>query len=69
MDHPSGETRLGSRLTDFTDGFMKKTAEEGGKIIEEVKGCHFCTNWRHTSEQCCKQRKFTCTKLYGSVVC
>ena len=61
----SGETRS----TNCTDRFMKKTAKENGKIIEEVKGCHFCTNWRHTSEQCRMQRKFTCTKLDGSVVC
>ena len=58
-----------TRSTDCTDGFMKKTVKERGKIIEEVKGCHFCTNWRHTSEQCCMQLKFTCTKLDGSVVC
>ena len=58
---PSGETRVGSRLTNCTDGFMK-TAKERSKIVKEVKGCHFCSNLRHTSEQCRMQHKFTRTK-------
>ena len=48
---------------------MKETPEKLGKIIEKVRGCRFCTNWRHTSEQCSMQRKFMCMKLAGSDVC
>ena len=48
---------------------MKKTQEERGKVIKEVKGCHFCTSWKHASELCRMLHKFPCAKQDGASVC
>ena len=64
----AGETRSGSRLTDCADVFMKMP-EECGKIIKEVKGCRFGTNWNHTSHKCCISRRFPCREQDGTIIC
>ena len=58
----AGENRSGSGLTDCVEVFMKKPSDEGRKIIEKVMGCRFCTNWNHTSDQCCMPQRFQCRK-------
>ena len=65
----AGKTRSGTRLMDCAEGYMKKTAEERSNVIEEVKGCRFCTSYKHASELCHMPCKFPCAKQDGDSVC
>ena len=69
LTNKAKETRSGTRLTDCAERYMKERSEERGKNIKEVKGCHFCTNWKHLSKLCRMPRKFSCGKKDGASVC
>ena len=38
-------------------------------MIEKLKGCYKCTNWRHLGDACFIKSKTNCTDVTGGVTC
>ena len=66
---PFGTGDWPSTRLDSCPQFVAKSARERGELVERLKACYKCTNWKHQGDSCFMKNKSNCTVVTSGTAC
>ena len=64
-----GMGQVHSRRLNTCPEFITKSSQERGRLIEMLKACWACTDWKHDPENCFRKSKANCDVKIGNTLC
>ena len=66
---PFGQGDWPSSRLDSCPQFVAKTPRERGELVERIKACYKCTNWKHEGDACYTKNKSNYTAVTAGTAC